>query len=102
MSTSLACSLGASEFLEWGVVNSRGAAGGVLVFWDNRVLDLVGMDVGEHLISCHFKNCEDSFVWIFSGFMALPLGVIERVCGQSWGPLRGFGMTRGVSDMILA
>ena len=43
----------------------RGAAGGILVFWDNRVLELVGLEAGMYLISCHFKNCEDSGFWIF-------------------------------------
>ena len=40
----------------------RGAFGGVLVFWDNKVLELVGREEGEYLISCRFKNCEDGFV----------------------------------------
>ena len=30
----------------------RGAFGGVLVFWDNKVLELVGREEGEYLISC--------------------------------------------------
>ena len=53
--------------LEWGAMNARGAAGGVVVFWDNRVLELVGMEVGQFSISCRFKNCEDGFMWIFTG-----------------------------------
>ena len=40
---------------------------GVIVFWDNRVLDLVGMEVGQFSIPCHFKSCEDGFLWIFMG-----------------------------------
>ena len=44
----------------------RGAAGGILVFWDNRVLELVGLEVGMYLISYHFKNCEDGGLWIFT------------------------------------
>lgn len=48
-------------------MNSRGAVGRVLVFWDNRVLQLVGMEVGKFLISCRFKNYEDDFCWIFAG-----------------------------------
>ncbi|RVX07688.1 hypothetical protein CK203_021942 [Vitis vinifera] len=33
--------------LEWGVVNSKGAAGGVVVFWDNRVLQLLELEEGN-------------------------------------------------------
>lgn len=48
-------------------MNAKGVAGGVVVLWDNRVLELVGMEMGQFLISCHFKNYEDGFVWIFTG-----------------------------------
>ncbi|RVX18473.1 putative ribonuclease H protein [Vitis vinifera] len=43
MSTGLVRSLGVGRNIEWRAVNSRGAAGGILVFWDNRVVELVGM-----------------------------------------------------------
>lgn len=42
-------------------MNSQGMAGKVLVFWDNRVLELTGMEIGECLISHQFKNIEDGF-----------------------------------------
>ena len=60
-------SLGVGRFLECGALNARGVAGGVVFSWDNRVLELVGMEVGLFSISCWFKNCENGFVWIFSG-----------------------------------
>ncbi|RVW25093.1 hypothetical protein CK203_113755 [Vitis vinifera] len=40
MSRGLIRSLGVGRFLDWGTVDSRGSAGGIVVFWDNRVLDL--------------------------------------------------------------
>ena len=67
MSLGVVQSLGVGRFLEWGALNARGAAGGVVVFWDNRVLELVWMEVGLFSISCRFRNCEDGFGWIFSG-----------------------------------
>ena len=45
----------------WGAVDSCGAAGDILLFWDFRVLELVDMVVGLFSISCHFRNCEDGF-----------------------------------------
>ncbi|RVX06568.1 hypothetical protein CK203_029506 [Vitis vinifera] len=40
-------SLGVGRYLEWGALNSRGAPRRVVVvFWDNRVLQLVEMEVG--------------------------------------------------------
>ena len=56
MSNGLVKSLRVGRCLEWGVLNSRGAAGGVLVFWDNRILQLEEMEVGKFTISCRFKN----------------------------------------------
>ena len=32
------------------------------VVWDNRVLELVGMEVGLFSISCRFKNCKNGFL----------------------------------------
>ncbi|RVW91675.1 LINE-1 reverse transcriptase-like [Vitis vinifera] len=59
-------SLGVGRFLEWGDLDARGAARGVVVFWDNRVLELMGLEVGLFSISCRFKNVEDGFRWTFS------------------------------------
>ena len=52
--------------MEWGVLNSREEEG-VVVFWDNRVLQMMEMEVGKFSVSCRFKNCKDDFCWIFSG-----------------------------------
>ena len=75
MSRDLIRSLGVGRFLEWGTVDSRGTMGGIVVLWDNRVLELVDLEKGVFSISCHFKNCEDGFIlrkW--------------SVSGVSWGP----------------
>ena len=88
-------SLGVGRLLEWGVLNARGTAGGVVVFWDNRVLELVRIEVGLFSISCQFKNCEDGFVRIFSGvygptmkryreFFWEELGVIRGLWNDPW------------------
>ncbi|RVW28673.1 hypothetical protein CK203_081323 [Vitis vinifera] len=39
---------------------------GVLIFWDNRMLDLIGMKVGEFSISYQFKNWDDDSCSVFS------------------------------------
>ncbi|RVX13086.1 hypothetical protein CK203_018042 [Vitis vinifera] len=52
---------GVGRFLEWGAVDSRGAARGIVVIWDNRMLELVDMQKGLFSISCTFKSCEDGF-----------------------------------------
>ena len=67
MSKGIICSLGVGRYLDWGAVDSRGAVGGIVVFWDNRVLDLVDIQKGLFSISYIFKNCEDGFMWMFTG-----------------------------------
>ncbi|RVX04636.1 UDP-glucose:glycoprotein glucosyltransferase [Vitis vinifera] len=51
MSTGIVRSLGVGRHIEWRAINSKGAAGGVLVFWDNRVVDL--LEVEEGIFQCH-------------------------------------------------
>ena len=67
MSRGIIHSLRVGRFLEWGAMDSRGVAGGIVVFRDNRVLDLVYLQKGMFSISCIFKNCEDDFMWTFTG-----------------------------------
>ena len=65
MSKRIVWSLGVGRCLEWGVVNSRGASGGVLVFWDNRVLHLLEVKWG-------FSHCVMMIsIGILQGFMIL-------------------------------
>ena len=40
MNTGLVRSLGVGRHLDWRTVNCRGATGGIMVFWDNRMVDL--------------------------------------------------------------
>ena len=37
-----------------------------MVSWDDKVLELIEVEVGAFSISSHFKNCEDSFKWLFT------------------------------------
>ena len=62
MTIGLVRSLRVGRHLDWSAVNSRGATGGILVFWDNRVFELVDLEEGEYSISCHSKNCVDGVV----------------------------------------
>ena len=40
-----------------------------MVFWDNRVLELTSMVVGQFSISCRFRNCDDVLCGFLRGFM---------------------------------
>ena len=105
MTSAIVRSLWVGRCLEWGALNSRGAAGGVVVFWDNRVLQLEEMEVGNYSISCRFKNVEDGFCWVFSGvygpsvkvekeeFLS-ELGAIKGLWNDPWCVAGDFNMIR--------
>ena len=67
MTTGLVHSPGVGRHLDWMAVDSRGVAGGILVFGDNRLVELVDSKEGVFSISCQFKNCVDGIVWVFTG-----------------------------------
>ena len=89
MSQGVVHSLDVGRFLGWGAVSARGAAGGVVVFWDNRVLELVGMEVGLFSISCRFKNCEDGFLWIFTRVYGPTLKRYKELFWEELSVIRG-------------
>ncbi|RVW99754.1 hypothetical protein CK203_029301 [Vitis vinifera] len=60
-------SLRVGRHLDWSVVNLMDAAGDIMVFWDNRVFELVDLEEGEYSMLCHFKNYVDGVVWVFNG-----------------------------------
>ena len=59
--------LGVGRFLEWVAVNADGASGGILIFWDTRVIQLLEKEEGQFTLSCRFKSLEEDFVWVFTG-----------------------------------
>ncbi|RVW30380.1 Transposon TX1 uncharacterized 149 kDa protein [Vitis vinifera] len=89
MSQGVIHSLGVGRFLGWGAVDARGAAGGVVVFWDKRVLELVGLEVGIFSISCHFKNYEDGFMWFFTGVYGPTMKRFRELFWEELGAIRG-------------
>ncbi|KAJ9681633.1 hypothetical protein PVL29_017839 [Vitis rotundifolia] len=105
MTTGLVRSLGVGRFLDWRAVNSRGAAGGILVFWDNRMVELVDLEKGKFSISCRFKNCGDGSKWVFTGVYGPvcsreregfweELGAIKGLWGDPWCVGGDFNMVR--------
>ena len=59
-------SLGYGRFLDWGAMGAQGFAGGILICWDKRSLEMLKMEVGQFSISCRLRNVEDGLVWIFT------------------------------------
>ena len=85
-------SLGTGRFLDWGALDAFGSAGGILICWDKRTLNVLEMGVGQFSISCRFRNVVDGFVWIFTGVYE-PFSREEM--GWLWKELR---VIRGIWD----
>ena len=66
LSSAVARSLGVGRLAEWRAVEAEGTAGGILVFWDTRKLELVETEIGHFSVTCMFKNVEDGFLWAFT------------------------------------
>ncbi|RVW26087.1 hypothetical protein CK203_116818 [Vitis vinifera] len=50
---------GFRRFLDWGALDAQGAAGGILICWDKRTLEVLEMEMGQFSISCRLRNVED-------------------------------------------
>ena len=77
------------RFLEWGALNSQVMVGGVLVFWDNRVLKLTGMEIRDFSISNRFKNIENGSVGFLWGGMATTIGRLIEAFWKELGTIGG-------------
>ena len=60
-------SLGVGRFLEWIAIRVEGVLGGILIFWDTRVIQLLEKEEGRYTLSCRFKLLEEDFIWAFKG-----------------------------------
>ena len=72
-------SLGPGRFLDWRVLNAMGTAGGVLIYWDKRLLEILGVEEGQFSISCRFRNVGDGGIWVFTGVYG-PFSKEEKEC----------------------
>ena len=92
MNEGMVRSLGSGRFLDWGALDAQGAAGGILICWDKRTLEILEMEMGQFTISCRIRNAEDGKTWIFTGVYG-PFSKDDR--DTFWGEL---GAIRGIWD----
>ena len=92
MSLKLVKSSGTGRFTDSGAVDVGGAPGGIMIFWDNRVLELLELERGVYSISGCFRNVEDGFIWVFTGVYR---PVLLRVKEEFWEEL---GAIKGLWD----
>lgn len=86
MTKGLVRSLGIGRFLDWGTLDAHGSAGGLLICWDKRTLEVIEMEVGNFSISCRLRNVEDGLVWMFieREWMWEEIGAIRGIWDDPW------------------
>ena len=89
MSSADARSFGVGRLAEWRVVEAEGTAGGILVFWDTRKLELVEAEIGHFSVTCMFKNVEDGFLWAFTGVYGPVKRCKRELFWEELGSLKG-------------
>ncbi|RVX11797.1 E3 ubiquitin-protein ligase UPL7 [Vitis vinifera] len=92
MSEGIVRSLGTGRFIDWRALNAEGAAGGILICWDKRLLDILDWEEGHFTLSCRFKTIENGATWVFTGVYG-PFTKVERE-----GMWEEFGAIRGLWD----
>ena len=82
-------SLGVGRSVDWAAVNAIGASGGILIFWDSRVLQFVGKEESQSSLSCKFKNCEDNNTWVVTGIYGPNTREGRNLLWEDLGAVRG-------------
>ncbi|RVW43483.1 hypothetical protein CK203_095333 [Vitis vinifera] len=109
MSDEMVRSLGTGRYLDWKMLNAKGTAGGVIICWDKRSLEILGVEEGQFSISCRFRNEGDGAIWVFTGvygpfsredregFMG-ELGAIRGLWEEPWCLGGDFNITLYIDD----
>ncbi|RVW91098.1 hypothetical protein CK203_039968 [Vitis vinifera] len=89
MSEGVVRSLGSGRFLDWRALDTNGTAGGILICWDKRTLEILEWEEGQFSLSCRFRNVENGTVWVFTRVYG-PFTKEEREClWEEIGAIRG-------------
>ena len=82
-------SLGSGRWSNWAALDALGTAGGILVCWDKRSLEVMETEVGKFSVSCRIRNVEDGMTWIFTGVYG-PFSKEDKDClWEELGVIRG-------------
>ena len=101
MIVAVAHSLGVGRRYDWKALNAEGSAGGVLLFWDKKTMELVDSEIGLFSISCQFKMVEGGFLWMFSRVYGPVERNLKETFWEEMGSIRVGGKVLGVSVGIL-
>ena len=89
MSDRVVSSLGSGRFLDWKALDACSSAGGILICWDKRVLDLLEWEERQFSLSCRFRIVDNGVIWVITSVYG-PFTRVEREClWEEVGAIRG-------------
>ena len=89
MNVDMVRNLGVGRFLNWIALNAEGSAGGILLFWDKRRINMVDSMVGSFSVSHLFKMAEDRFQWAFTGVYGSVEKNLREIFWEELGSIKG-------------
>ena len=78
-------SLWGNSFVDWEFLPTIGSAGGVLLIWDNQVLEKLDSRVNKFSVSCHWKGVNDGLEWVGTGLYGPTNDLLRR---ELWAELQ--------------
>ena len=90
MTTVVARSLGVGRNCDWRALDAEGTAGGILLFWNKKIMELVDSEIGLFSISCLFKMVEGGVLWMFSGVYGPVERNLKEIFWEELGSIRGW------------
>ncbi len=79
-------SIWGNRYVAWVVLDAINTAGGVLLLWDKRVLELADSIVGKFSISCLWKCLLDGFEWVGTGLYG---PTCDEIRPDFWSEVKG-------------
>ena len=79
-------SIWGNRFADWVSLDAVNTAGGVLLLWDKRVLELADSIVGKFSVSCLWKGLLDGFDWVGSGLYG---PTRDEIRPEFWNEMKG-------------
>ncbi|KAG6624838.1 hypothetical protein CIPAW_16G055100 [Carya illinoinensis] len=66
INTKIVRSIWSCVHVDWVYLAANGALGGVLVMWDQRVVEKMEF-IGLFMVACYFRSVKDDYLWAFAG-----------------------------------
>ncbi len=82
-------SLWGNSFVDWEFLPAVGSTGGVLIMWDNHVVEKLNSVIHKFFVSCVWKGVSDGFVWVGTGLYGPTNDLVRRELWEELSAVHG-------------